>query len=250
MTGGFEALKIVVGRRWPLIALLFAFELAVILSVSNAQFFPSEESVYRAQYNYVSTVLNASAAGQVYGIFTNNFRVAIAELIPIGGLGIFSLSLYQTARIVEVIGLVQGVGVGLALANLFFLPSTWLELPAYAIAATESIYVTVAVGSDVRSGQWRKIPREITFILVNVALIAGVLIVAAVFEVAEIQLESANASASATSLSQVLPLLTWLPFLLVLGGVIVFWRRARREAPNPAMAESEGEGGGGPPTPP
>jgi hypothetical protein len=163
-----------------------------------------------------------------------------------------------------VIAAIQGVGVGLALANLFFLPSTWLELPAYAVAAAESFYVTAAIGVDIRSGLWRRIPREVPYILANLALIVGMLVVAAVFEVTEIQLEQVGASASPTSPSQALPLLTWLPFFVVLAVGIVYWRRARREAPalyerereeatarapQEDLASSGDEGGGGPPSP-
>jgi hypothetical protein len=160
----------------------------------------------------------------VVGIFTNNFRVATVELIPVLGLFTFGLSLYETARIVEVIAIVKSVGVGLALANLFFLPSTWLELPAYAIATAESIYLVYAMYLGFKSG-WAKFVREIRFLLVNIILIAGVLIVAATFEVTEIQIEQGPVQ------TQVYALLTWIPFVVVFAVVLTFWRRARRDAP-------------------
>ena len=112
----------------------------MVITVSELAFFPSELSTYENQYNSLGPILNASATGQVSAIFANNFKVATVELVPVIGLAIFGLSLYETARVVEVIAVIKGVGVGFALANLFFLPSTWLELPAYAIAADRLSY--------------------------------------------------------------------------------------------------------------
>lgn len=223
-----DTLKIIVGRRWPLIAILFFIEIALIIVVSNSPFLPSELASYERSYNTTTAVLNQSAIGQVGGIFSNNFRVASAELIPVLGVGILGLSLYETARIVEVIGIVKGVPVGFALANLFFLPSTWLELPAYAIAAAESIYLVYAIYRGFRDG-WGWFLREIRYLFVNIILIAGVLIVAATFEVTEIQLEQGPDPAYA--------LLTWFPFVVVFAGVVIFWRRAKRDAP--ALEERE-----------
>jgi uncharacterized membrane protein SpoIIM required for sporulation len=224
LTSVLETLKIIAGKRWPLIAFLFVVEIAVVFVVANSAFFPSELTSYEKQYNSFEPILNESAAGQVSGIFANNIKVAVIELAPVLGLVIFGVSLYQTARIVEVIGITKGVGVGLALASLFFLPSTWLELPAYAIAAAESIYVVYAFYIGFKSG-WQRLLREIRFVIVNLVLIAGVLIVAATFEMAEIQLEQGPGQ------TQAYALLTWLPFAAVFAGWLVFWRRARRDAP-------------------
>jgi uncharacterized membrane protein SpoIIM required for sporulation len=252
LTSILDILKIIVGRRWLLIAILFLVEIAMIVFIANSAFLPSELGIYERQYNSTSAVLNQSAAGQVMGIFSNNFRVAIVELVPLLGLAIFGLSLYETARIVEVIAIVKNVGVGLALGNLFFLPSTWLELPAYAIAAAESFYLVYALFLGFKSG-WSKFAREIRFLVVNIILIAGVLIVAAAFEVTEIQFEQGPVQ------TQAYALLTWIPFVVVFAGVIAFWRRARREAPaleerdaaemSPSAQESWVVGGQGQPQP-
>jgi uncharacterized membrane protein SpoIIM required for sporulation len=237
MTSVNDALKIIVGRRWPLIALLFAVEVAVVVVVANSAFFPSELSSYERQYNSIETILNETALGQVGGIFANNFKVATVELTPVLGPLVFGISLYQTARIIEVIGIINGVGVGLALANLFFLPSTWLELPAYAIAATESAYLAYAVYLGVKVG-WGRFVDEIRFLMASIMLIAGVLVVAAVFEVSEIQIASSSPEGPAYAF------LTWLPFAAMLAGLLVFWKRARRDASEraPNMGGSQAVG--------
>jgi uncharacterized membrane protein SpoIIM required for sporulation len=232
MTSMLDTLKIIVGRRWMLISALFVLELAVILVVSNSKFLPSELGTYESQYNTTSQVLNQSAAGQVASIFSNNFRVASVELVPVFGLGVFGLSLYETARIVEVIAIVRNVPVGIALGTLFFLPSTWLELPAYAIAAAESLYLLYYIYVGFRRG-WGRFVREIRFLLVNIFLIAGVLIVAAAFEVTEIQFEQGPAA------TQPLAFVTWLPFVAVFALEVRFWMKARREAPALEAQEAE-----------
>jgi uncharacterized membrane protein SpoIIM required for sporulation len=217
-------LKIIVGKRWPLIAGLFVIEIALIIAISNYPFFPSELSTYENQYSNLAPVLNASAPSQVGAIFSNNMKVATVELIPVFGLLIFGLSLYETARVVEAIAAIKGFSVTLALANLFLLPSTWLELPAYSVAAAESVYLTYNIYLGFKRGRgW--FMRELRFLLVNIGLITMTLIVAAFFEVSEIQI------ASGPPETQPYALLTWLPFVIVLVVVVRFWRRARREAP-------------------
>ena len=222
MTSTIDFLKIIVGKRWPLILALFIVELIVVVVVSSSPFFPNEQANYEQQYNSTVPVLNQPAPGQLASIFSNNFRVAIVEMIPAFGLFILGLSLYETARIVQVIGLVKGIPLSAALGTLFFLPSTWLELPAYAIAATEGIYLVYSVYLGFKKG-WGTFTRELRFLVINVFLIAGVLVVAATFEVSEIQLETSPDPAAA--------FLTWIPFVFVLIGVLRFWRRARAEAP-------------------
>jgi uncharacterized membrane protein SpoIIM required for sporulation len=219
-----DTLKMIAGRRWPLIVALFVLEIATIVAVSNIGFSPSELSSYENQYNSLAPVLNATASSQVDAIFANNLKVATIELVPAFGLLLLGISIYETARVVEVIGVIKGVPVVFALVNLFILPSTWLELPAYAIAAAESVYLVYAIFLGFKKGP-RYFVRELRFLVVNIFLIVGVLIVAAVFEVSEIQI------ATGFQGGEFYALLTWLPFAAVFAGVMVFWRKARRDAP-------------------
>ena len=86
------------------------------------------------------------------------------------------------------IAISNGTGSAAALGTLFLLPHTYLELPAYAIAVTESGYLVYAIAAGFSKG-WALFVRELRFLVVSVALIGGVLIVAAIFEVTEIQIE-------------------------------------------------------------
>ncbi|MDG7020708.1 MAG: stage II sporulation protein M [Nitrososphaerota archaeon] len=228
MTSAVDAVKIIVGTRWRLILATFLLELAIVVVVSNLPFFPHELSTYEQQYNTTAALLNQPAQGQVIGIFLNNVRVAAVETIPALGVAVLGFSLYETARIIAVIGIVHGMPVYEDLATLFLLPSTWLELPAYALAATESIYV---VRTLVRRGAG--VTTEARLFVVNLGLIVLVLIVAAVFEVGEIQIEAATTTASGAPTPEApVIFLTWVPFFVIVWWVSRFWRASVRDAPS------------------
>ncbi len=232
-----ETLKIMVGRRWRLATALFVVEIGAIIVISNMPFFPGEFSFTQNQYNSIKPIINQSAVGQLAGIFVNNFMVVLRELVPVIGPAVFALSIYETARIVEVIAIANGDGVGAALGTLFLLPHTYLELPAYAIAVTESGYLVYAVAAGFSRG-WARFVRELRFLVVSVVLIAGVLVVAAIFEVTEIQIEVLT-QAPAPPIEGALVFLTWIPFALVFAGALSFWRKAKSEAPELEAKEAE-----------
>ena len=104
----------------------------------------------------------------------------------------------------------------LDLVSLLLQPSTWIELPAYAVATVEGLYV---IHSAVR-GHLR---RELRILGFNVCLIVFILIIAAVFETAEIQLGGLYS------------LLTWLPFVVLVIAARIAWDRARAR---PARGEA------------
>jgi len=237
LTSILDTLKIMVARRWRLVTALFVIEVAGIIIVSNLPFFPGEFSFTQNQYNNIKPIVNQSALGQLVYIFANNFMVVVRELIPVLGPFSFALITYETARIVEVIAVTSGDGVAAALGTLFLLPHTYLELPAYAIAVTESGYLLYAVGVGFSRG-WAIFVRELRFLVVNTALIAGVLIVAAIFEVTEIQIEILTAP-PAPPIEGALVFLMWVPFAMVFAGALSFWRKAKIEAPELEAKEAE-----------
>jgi uncharacterized membrane protein SpoIIM required for sporulation len=235
-----DTLKIIVGKRWSAMLALFLVELVLIFVVANAPFFPNEYNAYHQQYNSITPILSNNAIQQILDIFSNNFKVALIEIIPILGVVLFGVSIYETARIVEVIGIVQKEGTGGALATLFALPSTWLELPAYCIATVESLFLAYALFRVARRG-WGVFRREVRFLLVNIILIAGVLIVAATIEVTEIQLEALG-SANFGQAGSIIAFLTWIPALVIIAFATRFWRRAKKQAPELEEKEKAEDG--------
>jgi len=218
LTSIVDVLEMIVAKRWRLMLALFLLELAAIFIVSNSPFFPGEQTTYQNQYNSIKPVLNQSALGQVASIFENNLRVAIFEMLPGIGPFVFAFSIYETARIVEVIGITNTAGAPATLATLFFLPSTWLELPAYAMAVAESIYLILG---------FRNFVQELWTALATLVMIAVTLVVAATVEVTEIQIETMYA----TSPDAALVFLTWIPFAIIVAAAVRFWRKARRDLP-------------------
>jgi len=218
-------------------AAVFVIEIAAIIIVSNFPFAPGEQAVFQSASNSLPPILKQTAMGQVASIFAQNFRVSINELIPAWGPTFFAFSMYVEARLIEVISINNGEGIGAALGTLFLLPHTYLELPAYAIAVTESGYLLYSIAAGFSRG-WAIFVRELRFLVVSIVLIAGVLIVAAIFEVTEIQIEVLT-QAPAPPIEVALVFLTWIPFALVFAGALSFWRRARREAPELEAREAE-----------
>lgn len=232
-----ETLKIMVGRRWRLAMALLVVEIGAIVVIANLPFFPGEFSFTQNQYNSIKPIVDQSALGQLADIFVNNFMVVARELIPVMGPAVFALSIYETSRIVEVIAIANGEGVRGALATLLLLPHTYLELPAYAVAVTESGYLAYAIATGFRRG-WARLVRELRFLVVSVVLTVGMLVVAAIFEVTEIQIEVLT-QAPAPPIEGALVFLTWIPFALVFAGALSFWRKARTEAPELEAKEAE-----------
>ena len=74
----------------------------------------------------------------------------------------------------------------------------------------------------------------------SIVLIAGVLVVAAIFEVTEIQIELLT-QAPAPPIETALVFVTWIPFAMVFAGALSFWRRAVREAPELEAREADEE---------
>ena len=237
MASVLDTLKIMVARRWRLMTALFLIEIVAIIIISNLPFFPGELSFTENQYNSIKSVAEQSAFGQISLIFTNNFMVAIRSMIPVLGPAAFVLTIYETARIVEVIAITSGDPVAAALGTLFLLPHTYLELPAYAIAVTESGYLVYAFAAGFRRG-WAVFVRELRFLVVSVMVIIGVLMVAAIFEVTEIQIELFT-QPPAPPIEGALVFLMWVPFALLFAGGMSFWRRAKREAPELEAREAE-----------
>ncbi|PSN92461.1 hypothetical protein B9P99_03460, partial [Candidatus Marsarchaeota G1 archaeon OSP_B] len=132
---------------------------------------------------------------RILAIFENNFRIASIELVPFFGVVFFGVSTYQTAQIIEAFGINSSLNGPILMLSLLFLPHSWLELPAYAVATYQGLLLSVSI---FRKRFFQELGRTL-FVL----LIVGVeLFVAAIFEGVEITLQNYGS---------ILPLVTWLP---------------------------------------
>ena len=134
----------------PFVA-LFLIEIALFLVISALPFLPGEQSLYTSQGNQIGNEFQGVGLfGQFVGIFANNFRIALIEMVPIIGPILFAISIYETARVSEALALTQGLPPVLVVIVLLLLfPHSWLELPAYAVATMEGLYLFYALLTSV-----------------------------------------------------------------------------------------------------
>lgn len=203
-----SALASTLSGTWPKVVLIvFAVEL-VFLFLGSA--IPLSQSAANQINNQNSSLANTADSlgllARALFLFSNNFRLAALELVPILGWFIFGYSMYNTALAVGVIGIVQHIPGPLVALSLLLEPHSWLELPAYAIAATQSFYLISTVARRSRF-KFEAARTGVVFLIVAVELI-----IAALFESLEISL------ASSIVLEFVAP---WLLFAVLIGLFVV-----------------------------
>jgi len=214
-----SALKVFAHRGLILIVLLFIIEITIFFVVSALPFFPGEQAAYANQSNQTGTQFQgASLPTQFWGIFSNNYGIALRELVPGLGLVNFALPLYATARVLEVVSVQDHVSpFVLVLVLLLLFPHSWLELPAYAVAAAENILIVYAcvrwlADSKGSAVSWRS---ELGLFVINFVIITVMLFVAALFESVELQIG-------------LLFWVTWIPFAAIIVLVALLFRRLLR----------------------
>ncbi|MDA4137257.1 MAG: stage II sporulation protein M [Thaumarchaeota archaeon] len=215
-----SAVKEFARRGLLLCVALFLIEVALFFVISGLPFFAGEQALYTSQSNQIGNEFqNAGLLATFWGIFTNNLRIGLIEMIPGIGLILFAFSIYATARIVEVDAISYSAPAALVFLSLFLFPHTYIELPAYAVATAEGLLLLYALfrwlfDSTGRSSvRWRT---EGTQFVVNLAIVTVMLLVAALFEAVEIRLGG------------VLSLVTWIPFVVLVVVVLVLNRRLSR----------------------
>ncbi|EET90515.1 MAG: stage II sporulation protein M [Candidatus Micrarchaeales archaeon] len=182
--------------------ILFVIELILIFALSSIHLPSSAVSTLLSSYNQLkSQVDSQSYFGTLGTIFAHNFGIATLEFVPLFGAVMFLFSIAGTSLTIGAIGVSYSLPGALVMVSLLAVPSTWLELPAYAIAFAESIMLF-------RAGLNRTFRMELRSAIFVWIFVAIELAVAATFESAEIKLESVN------------PLYAfgmWIPFFIVIG---------------------------------
>lgn len=189
---------------WPKVVLIvFAVELVFLFLGSTIPISQSTANLINSQNSALaSTSDSLGLLARALFIFTNNIQIALLEFVPILGWFFFGLSMYNTALAIEVIGIAQHLAGPLLALSLLFQPHTWLELPTYAIATTQSFYLISTVARRDRF-KFEAVRTGVVLVIVAVELI-----IAAFFESLEISL------ASSLVLEFVAP---WLLFAVLIG---------------------------------
>lgn len=163
-------------KRQRILTIVIFFLLAVIVSVigalaplSSAEV-ASENNAANEKRNEVQSMdlLHRTAS-----IFQNNFEICLLMFIPVVGVILGSLILFNTGSFVAAESITHNFPPVLAMLLLFIFPDTWLEMIAYSTAFSESFWF-------IRRGLQGKLLREIVN-LGKLVLIAAVLLAAAAF---------------------------------------------------------------------
>ena len=198
-------------QRWIRVAItVFVVELLILALFSMAPLSSSQQTSLLSQYSTLeSSITNKSFIYQLLFIAPHNMLIAAIDEIPILGLAFFGYSITQTAMFLNAYAVsINQPGIVLVLA-LFFLPHTILELPAYALAVTENLFLSYALFK----GGFRKELRRAGVVL---GIIIIELLVAGSFESAELQLSTYAA------------LLLWIPFIILISSLLFFLLRRTR----------------------
>ena len=146
-TGIGGAITEFASRGLLLYVALFLIEVALFFVVANLPFFPGEQSLYTSQSNQISNEFQgASLFTQFWGIFTNNLRIALLEMIPDSVPRCSDSLCTRRPGYLEVTAISDNVSPLLVLIVLLLLfPHSWIELPAYAVATGEGVYLLYAI---------------------------------------------------------------------------------------------------------
>lgn len=162
-------------RRGIWIIIFFAAAVIIMALGTMVPISPSDaESIYgdlQNEFKYVATVS---------GIFGNNFFHGLIMFAPFIGPLYGGFIFFNTGTVLEIIAIAQNTNTGLLFALLFLYPHTWLELFAYSLAMSQSVFLSIAI---VR-GRFRK---ELVRTCVIIAVCALILLLAAFVEVILIQ---------------------------------------------------------------
>lgn len=208
---------------------LFIAEIILFYLIASFPISNSEAQSLSASYNSVQNSLQSSSLlGRAVLIFVNNVRIALMEIIPVWGAILFSISTYATSRTVEAVAIVQPASVAhlpaqVLITLLFLFPHSWLELPAYAIALTESIFL-------IYSGVTHNLINESRRALAVVVFVVILLFVAALFESTEITYPS-------------YALALWVPALAIILGAYFFLKRYYVGGRSPDLSDSTYQSG-------
>ena len=182
--------------------ILFIIELILIFALSSIHLPSSDVSTLLSSYNQRKTQVGSQSYFSMLGtIFAHNFGIATLEFVPLLGAVMFLFSIAGTSLTIGAIGVSYSLPGALVMVSLLAVPSTWLELPAYAIAFAESIMLF-------RAGLNRTFKTELRSALFVWMFVAIELAVAATFESAEIKLETVN---------PIYAFGMWIPFFVVIG---------------------------------
>ncbi len=110
-------------------------------------------------------------------IFGNNLMHTLIMFIPVFGPGWGFYVLFSTGRVFAAVSAITNINTLLTLLSLFTFPFTWMEYISYAIAISESLWITYAIIK-------RNFRNELTVIFTAIVLCTILLLLGALIETA------------------------------------------------------------------
>jgi hypothetical protein len=147
-----------------LVTLIVVTLIGVLLPISQSQ--------AAQEYSQLETEL---ANPTFFSIFINNFGIAILGFIPFVGAIFEGFVLFNTGLAVAVIGATKRVPATYLLAVSMTTPFFWMEYFSYSIAITAAAFLIVSI-------QQCRFRAEFRYFLLQIALVVGLLLAAALIE--------------------------------------------------------------------
>jgi len=124
---------------------VFVLELLIFFGATVVPIGPAaQQQVQQAAKELQNSTAHQPPAAVLGFIFSNNVKVALAELIPGAGAVVFFISMVNTGQVIQAIGLSTGVPAALLGSLLFAFPFTIVELSAYALAVCSGSMLIIA----------------------------------------------------------------------------------------------------------
>ena len=194
-------------RRILLIVGILVIELGIFAAGLLTPLAPATQQTLVNETNREFGIVKSATPEQLLlFIFTHNLPIALAELIPVIGAGLFAFSIYGTGLVTQASLVSQGQP-AISGVILFLFPYSLVELSCYAIAVGAGIMILVALVK-------RRLRRELRVFLLEALAITALLFLAAVMESTTIAVSTAVGFA------------LWLPTGLALAGIILLARRS------------------------
>lgn len=192
--------------RLILFASVFVIELTIYFTAMTYPIGPAEQQALQKQaQSLVNATLGQGPLAAVVGIFENNVRIALLEMIPVAGAALLAFVSFTTGQVIQVEAInasLPGPAFGLLL---FVFPFAIVELSSYAIAVGSGTMLVFA---------WRRksLHQELPVFLLEIALVVVAILVAAAMET----MVDVNVFAS---------FILWVPMALAIAGIVLYGRR-------------------------
>jgi len=180
-----EVQDLLLGTGARVIAIVLGLEIVGLFVVTSLPFLPGENVAFQQQQQQIRLTLGTTPFVEFIGIFSNNLHVALLAFVPYWGALSEASATYNTARLAQVIAASDSRSPQSLILALLLLPHTWVELSAYAVAVAEGVHLALLWTPYGQPSRRVRTTPVIDQFAVLLAVVAGMLVLAAALEVTE-----------------------------------------------------------------